>query len=96
MTKNRQMPLPEHRGVGLHHDKSDITMNIMLSRRGEYQGGGTYFPEAKRNVRLDFGEFLLHPGNAVHSGREIVGGTRYIMVIFANKSAGSKRKRPQK
>jgi len=73
-----------HKGVEMHHDKSDVTMNIMLSRSQEYRGGGTYFRDANENVRLEFGEFLLHPGDAVHGGTPITDGTRYLMVIFAN------------
>jgi len=46
-------------GVTLHHDKCDITANIMLSRPSEYEGGGTYFSEIDQTVRLDFGELLV-------------------------------------
>ena len=75
----------DHKGVGLHHDKSDVTINLMLSQIGDYSGGGTYFPDANSLVRLEFGEYLLHPGNAVHSGRPILSGTRYLMVIFGDR-----------
>lgn len=78
-----------HTGVELHHDKSDITMNVMLSRSDTYGGGGTFFPEANQNVRLEFGEFLLHPGSAVHGGTPITGGSRYLMVIFAHEKGKS-------
>lgn len=44
----------------------------------------TYFPEAKQTVRLEYGEFLLHPGTCVHGGVNITRGTRFIMVTFAN------------
>lgn len=73
-----------HRGVELHHDKSDITMNLMLSHSNAYSGGGTYFRDANENVRLEFGEFLIHLGSAVHAGTNIDGGTRYLMVVFAD------------
>jgi hypothetical protein len=73
-----------HQGVELHHDKCDITVNLMMSRSYTYSGGGTYFPDARTNVRLEFGEFLLHPGCCVHAGSNITSGTRYLMVIFAN------------
>ena len=74
----------EHQGVELHHDKCDITVNLMMSRSNTYNGGGTYFPDACLNVRLEFGEFLLHPGSCVHGGSKITNGTRFLMVIFAN------------
>jgi predicted 2-oxoglutarate/Fe(II)-dependent dioxygenase YbiX len=74
----------DHKGVELHHDRSDITINVMLSRSNTYHGGGTYFRDVDQNIRLEFGEFLLHPGDAVHGGTSITDGTRYLMVIFAN------------
>jgi len=70
--------------VELHRDNCDVTINLMLSTSGSYRGGGTYFPDADQNVRLNYGDFLLHPGSCVHSGVDIKGGTRYLMVIFAN------------
>lgn len=73
-----------HKGVELHHDRSDITINIMLSRSNTYTGGGTYFRDVNQNIRLEFGEFLLHTGDAVHGGTPIKDGTRYLMVIFAD------------
>ena len=30
----------KHTGVELHHDKCDLTANIMLSRSSTYDGGG--------------------------------------------------------
>jgi len=43
-----------------------------------------FFPSAQEVVRLEFGEFLLHPGSLVHSGMEVRSGTRRLMVIFAH------------
>jgi len=106
----------------LHHDKCDVTANIMLSRSNEYTGGGwvtwgrvifiycvlsnfnyniatslfflmytpsihphrTYFCDVNETVRLEYGEFLLHPGHLVHSGVDIHSGHRYLMIIFAH------------
>jgi hypothetical protein len=44
----------------------------------------TFFPDAYEVVKLDFGEFILHPGSLVHAGMNITGGTRHLMVVFAN------------
>lgn len=73
-----------HAGVELHHDKCDITANLCLSRSNSYVGGGTMFPAARQVVRLDFGEFLIHPGSLVHGGMNIRAGTRHLMILFAN------------
>ncbi|KAL7552935.1 hypothetical protein ACHAWF_016189 [Thalassiosira exigua] len=62
-----------HTGVELHHDKCDLTANIMLSRSDSYVGGG-----------LEFGEFLIHPGNLVHGGVDIIRGTRHLMILFTH------------
>jgi hypothetical protein len=56
----------KHTGVELHHDKCSLTANIMMSRSNSYEGGGTFFPDAKATVKLEFGEFLIHPGDLVH------------------------------
>jgi hypothetical protein len=44
----------------------------------------TYFPDAHATVKLELGEFLIHPGNLVHSGVDIQSGTRYLMVLFTH------------
>ena len=36
-------------------------------------------------MRLDYGEFLLHRGDRIHGGSDISNGTRYLMVIFADR-----------
>lgn len=51
-----------HTGVRLHHDRSDFTVSLMMSRPEDYTGGGTYFPEIGSTIMLDYGEFILHPG----------------------------------
>jgi len=44
----------------------------------------TYFPDANETVRLEFGEFLIHPGNLVHGGVDITQGSRYLMIMFTH------------
>lgn len=50
-----------------------------------FQRKRTHFLDANEVVKLEFGEFLLHPGHLVHGGVRITRGTRYLMVIFARK-----------
>jgi len=71
-------------GVALHHDRCDITANLALSRSDDYEGGGTTIAATGQVVRLELGEFLLHPGSLVHGGNTITAGTRYLMVTFAD------------
>lgn len=76
-----------HVGVGIHHDRCDVTASLMLSSPNEYVGGGTYFPdlgERARPVQLQKGQMLLHPGSLPHAGNEIGAGTRYLMVFFVD------------
>lgn len=73
-----------HTGVELHCDRCDITANLSLSRSNTYTGGGTFIAAMNKVVRLEQGEFLLHPGGLVHSGNPIITGTRYLLVTFAN------------
>ncbi|GKY99164.1 hypothetical protein MPSEU_000871900 [Mayamaea pseudoterrestris] len=71
-----------HSGVPLHHDKCDVTAQLLLSHSNEYQGGGTYFCDLDATVRLERGELLFHPGSLVHAGREITNGSRLLLVWF--------------
>ena len=82
----------KHTGVELHHDKCSLTANIMMSRSNTYVGGGTYFPDAKATVKLEFGEFLIHPGNLVHAGVDIIEGTRTLMILFTHVEEHAERR----
>lgn len=44
----------------------------------------TFFPDANITVRLDFGEFILHPGKLVHGGVDITRGNRFLMIFFCH------------
>ena len=46
----------------------------------------TFFPELGSVIKLERGEFLIHPGSLVHCGMNLTGGTRYLMVLFAHLS----------
>ena len=71
-------------GVELHHDCCDITANLVLSRSDTYVGGGTTVAAIGQVIRLEQGEFLLHPGSLIHGGNPITAGTRYLLVTFAD------------
>ena len=72
-----------HRMTPFHHDHCHLTINLMLSSRQSYQGGGTQILDVG-TVMLDQGEYLIHPGPLLHRGCEITQGTRYLLVFFVN------------
>jgi hypothetical protein len=70
--------------VELHHDRCDVTANLLLSSNHDFKGGGTMIPDAAQVVMLQKGEVLLHPGSLVHGGMDITEGTRFLLVTFAH------------
>ena len=82
-THKSLFPRTQH-AVELHHDRCDVTANLALSNSYDYEGGGTMLVDVGRVVKLEKGEFLLHPGSLVHGGIDITKGTRYLLVTFAH------------
>lgn len=80
-TTNNQEKM-KSRGVRLHCDRCNVTVNIALNRTSDYTGGGTYIQELDRIIKLEQGEILFHPGDLVHGGSNIRSGTRYLLVYF--------------
>jgi len=54
----------------------------MLSQESEFTGGGTYFRELRKTVKLKQGQALLHPGALFHKGLDITAGTRMLAICF--------------
>lgn len=71
--------------LSLHHDSSDITALVNLSKPSDYVGGGTYFHLYKSTHIGQQGQVTLHPGRVSHrhGGRPVLDGKRYILVSFA-------------
>jgi hypothetical protein len=63
-----------------------VTANLALSRDGDYQGGGTYYPTTESTLRCAQGGFVLHPpGSSVHAGTDIhYGGDAAFVGIFVS------------
>jgi hypothetical protein len=72
----------DHKGVCMHTDSADITVNIALSDPADFEAGGTYFESINETVVLEQGEMVLHVGSLKHSGVDIKSGIRYILVSF--------------
>ena len=71
------------RELSPHHDSSIYTINICLNN--EFEGGGCYFIRQKCFLEhKQIGYATMHPGRLTHyhEGKQIVSGTRYILVSF--------------
>ena len=73
---------PEHKGIEMHYDGCDITWQLMLSGKDEYEGGGTYVRCLRKTVMLQQGQVLCHPGEIYHRGNDITEGTRSLVICF--------------
>lgn len=75
--------LENQRMLHLHHDDSDITVNINLNN--QYEGGEVYFPRQKSKIdNKNVGHGLIHPGKIthIHGSLPIFFGVRYRLVSF--------------
>jgi predicted 2-oxoglutarate/Fe(II)-dependent dioxygenase YbiX len=67
----------------IHTDESTHSFVVALNDCDEYSGGGTYFPQNDRVVRLKVGEVLSFRGDAIsHGGEAVTKNVRYILVAF--------------
>ena len=71
----------------LHRDSSILSLNIALSPFHDYEGGGTYFQglnheNGQETIRNPQGHVLCHAGGAMHAGRSINKGQRWVLVLF--------------
>jgi hypothetical protein len=69
-------------GLAAHTDGCLLSFNILLNERIEFGGGGTYFPKFKKNVEINTGDCLIHPGKIEHCGNPINSGNRFLLVGF--------------
>ena len=57
-------------------------MTIALNSSMDYTGGGTYFVDLGRALKIEQGHYISFPGNLRHGGDPITSGTRYILAMF--------------
>lgn len=67
-----------------HKDGSEFSFIIALNDSKEYEGGGTYFNNLKKNIKLEKGDCLVFSGQNEHRGSKILKGNRYIITGFIN------------
>ena len=73
------------KGTELHTDNSKqlcITVNVVLSAKSDFDGGGTYITALNETIHLERGEMLIHLGDLEHAGTEISSGVRHILIAF--------------
>jgi hypothetical protein len=80
------------RHLPLHLDQSHISLTIALNAHESagdseddmpcYEGGGTFFCDLGRSVRVGRGSVLSFDGGRLHGGDPLTGGTRYIIAAF--------------
>lgn len=71
--------------LNLHHDASEFSVILNLSKEGEdFEGGGTYFPQHELLLKAPKGHLVMHPGRMTHyhGVRPITSGERYVIVSF--------------
>lgn len=70
-----------HNHLNLHTDES--THSFILALNEQYEGGGTYFHDYNRVLRLRQGDMLSFKGDSLlHGGELVTKGTRYILAVF--------------
>ena len=69
----------------IHRDSSLLSLNVALSPRSNYEGGGTFFeglsPE-NCTISNERGHVVCHAGGNPHAGRGIQSGERWVLVLF--------------
>jgi hypothetical protein len=80
----RYLPYKQ-KALGIHHDNSYFTYNIVLNNN--FVGGGTYYEKHEITLSPPPGYAVLAPGLVTHKhgARPITSGERYMMVSFINK-----------
>lgn len=68
------------RELEYHKDGSEFSFIIALN--DNYKGGGTYFKNINKNIKLKKGSVLIFSGQNTHKGTYLEDGTRYILTGF--------------
>ena len=66
----------------VHQDFSLLTINVALSPRSAFRGGGTWFEHSRETVLTERGEAVMHAGGLRHCGVPVAQGVRYQLVLF--------------
>jgi len=70
------------RSQPVHRDSSLLSLNVALSPRSDYTGGGTYFEALGQQLHQEQGHLTCHAGGIMHAGTGISQGERWVLVLF--------------
>ena len=78
----------------IHTDES--THSFVIALNDDYQGGGTYFYDENKLVKLKKGEILSFRGDSMlHGGEAVQAGERHIVAVFLYLDKSSLTKKPR-
>jgi len=79
----------KQRSLDVHHDESDVTLNVCLGRK--FTGGKLLFrdDDGKILAKIDHkvGQAVLHLGTHLHQAQNIRTGTRSNLILWCTKEA---------
>jgi len=67
-----------------HTDGNEFSFVMALNNISEYNGGGTYFVNQQKTIKLRKGNCLVFSGQNKHKGVAITKGKRFILTGFIN------------
>ncbi len=67
-----------------HIDAGDLSFMIALSKREDYEGGGTFFRVTNDTIHLSQGSMIVFDAKLFHRGEKITRGLRYLLVGFCH------------
>jgi len=70
------------RGLGMHRDSSKVSINVLLNKPADFDGGGTFFEAEGKTYCPERGHCLVHAGRVLHCGVDITRGERLVLVGF--------------
>ena len=69
-----------------HHDTTDLTFNMPLNDKQEFEGGGTYFVRQKYLHYGTVGNLTVHPSQITHKhgAKPVFKGARYVLISLCS------------
>ncbi len=69
-----------HRDSGVYNANRYFAVVCYLN--DDYEGGGTYFPDADYTVEPERGKVVIFPADYLHQAERVLDGTKYVVVTW--------------